>query len=330
MTDVTQRSEILFLYDVTDANPNGDPLDENKPRIDEETNRNIVTDVRLKRTVRDYLASKPGVEIFVLGERKENGDLKTKEERLAGFGGSAEDLLKRCVDLRLFGATIAIKKDPATSEERRLTFTGPVQFKLGRSLHRVDLTFIKGTTVMPSGEKRAQGTMTEEYRLPYSLIAFYGVVNENAARLNQQVPLREDIRLTEEDIDLLLEGLWHGTANLISRSKFGQRPRLLLRVRYHRGYQGYVGELDHRLRHELAGVERDEAVRDVSQLRLDLTGLLEALGSASDHIESVGVRWDPRLALAVKREPVSDLAEAVRVFLPRATVSTIRFQGETV
>ena len=52
---IKNRHEILFIYDVTDANPNGDPLDENKPRMDEETNTNIVTDVRLKRTIRDYL-----------------------------------------------------------------------------------------------------------------------------------------------------------------------------------------------------------------------------------------------------------------------------------
>jgi CRISPR-associated protein Csh2 len=52
---ISNRAELLFLYDVKDANPNGDPLDENKPRIDEETGVNIVTDVRLKRTIRDYL-----------------------------------------------------------------------------------------------------------------------------------------------------------------------------------------------------------------------------------------------------------------------------------
>jgi len=52
---IKNRSEILFIYDVKDANPNGDPIDENKPRIDEETGINYVTDVRLKRTVRDYL-----------------------------------------------------------------------------------------------------------------------------------------------------------------------------------------------------------------------------------------------------------------------------------
>ena len=55
MTTIEKRSEVLFCYDVTDANPNGDPLDENKPRIDEEAKVNIITDVRLKRTVRDYL-----------------------------------------------------------------------------------------------------------------------------------------------------------------------------------------------------------------------------------------------------------------------------------
>lgn len=57
---IEKRSELLFCYDVTDANPNGDPLDSNKPRIDEETNINFVTDVRLKRTIRDYLYSYKG------------------------------------------------------------------------------------------------------------------------------------------------------------------------------------------------------------------------------------------------------------------------------
>ena len=52
-----KRTEILFHYDVQNGNPNGDPTDENKPRIDEETGYNIVTDVRLKRTVRDYMFS---------------------------------------------------------------------------------------------------------------------------------------------------------------------------------------------------------------------------------------------------------------------------------
>ena len=54
MSIVGKRSELIFCYDIKDANPNGDPLDSNKPRIDEETGENLVTDVRLKRTVRDF------------------------------------------------------------------------------------------------------------------------------------------------------------------------------------------------------------------------------------------------------------------------------------
>ena len=62
--ELKNRSELVFLYDIRDANPNGDP-DENKPRIDEETGINIVTDVRLKRTIRDYLHKFKGKDVWL-------------------------------------------------------------------------------------------------------------------------------------------------------------------------------------------------------------------------------------------------------------------------
>jgi CRISPR/Cas system type I-B associated protein Csh2 (Cas7 group RAMP superfamily) len=62
---ITNRREIVFIYDIVNSNSNGDPVDENKPRIDEETGLNIVTDVRLKRTIRDYL-----YEFFTYGEKR--------------------------------------------------------------------------------------------------------------------------------------------------------------------------------------------------------------------------------------------------------------------
>lgn len=71
--------------------------------------------------------------------------------------------------MRLFGATTAVK-------DKMMILTGPVQFKYGKSLHRVNLMYVKGTTVMPSGEGREQGTFTEKYILPYSLIAFMGLL----------------------------------------------------------------------------------------------------------------------------------------------------------
>jgi CRISPR-associated protein Csh2 len=276
---VSNRAELLFLYDVKDANPNGDPLDENKPRIDEETGINIVTDVRLKRTIRDYLHDFKGYEIFIREVRKEDGKLKTKEDRLDDLKIETPDaLLKICVDMRLFGATTAIKN-------KTITFTGPVQFKIGKSMHRVVLKFIKGTTVMPSKEAKGQGTFTEGYILPYSLINFYGIVNENAAK---------ETKLTDDDVMLLLDAIWNGTKNLISRSKAGQMPRLLLKVNYKEDNY-HIGDLNNMV--SLISALRDEEIRDITQVKLDITGLVEILKLNGEKISSIDYKADDRLSV---------------------------------
>ncbi|MCL0078580.1 type I-B CRISPR-associated protein Cas7/Csh2 [Dehalococcoidia bacterium] len=305
---IKNRSEILFIYDVTDANPNGDPMDENKPRIDEETGHNIVTDVRLKRTVRDYLHDFKEEEIFVREEREERddtGNLKTKEAIYEHYG-SPDRVKEKCVDIRLFGGTFALKrkggekkgKTPEEeSAERAFALTGAVQFKFGRSLNKVgEPTFIRGTTVMPSGTEKRQGTFPEQYILPYSLIAFYGIVNENAAKTT---------RMTEADLQLLLEGLWDGTKNLITRSKMGQMPRFLLQVIY-KEQNYHIGELDRRIK--LLSDKRDEQIRDVSEIRLDLTDLARTLEENKDKIEKVCYAKDKRLTL-VKGEQMVEVQE---------------------
>lgn len=287
---VSNRSEIVFLYDVKDSNPNGDPLDENKPRIDEETMLNLVTDVRLKRTIRDYLHDFRNEEVFILGVKKEDGNLKTKEERMTDLKiDSAEDMVEKCVDIRLFGATAAVKK-------KTITFTGPVQFKIGRSLHKVQLKFIKGTTVSPSAQDKTQGTFTEMYVLPYSLIGFYGIINENAAK---------HTKLTNSDVDLLMDALWNGTKNLISRSKVGQMPRLLLKINYkEKNY--HIGDLNELL--ELKSEIRDEEIRDVDNYVLDATKLLDALHDNNDKIKDIDLMLDERITFKRKSEQI-DLAK---------------------
>lgn len=293
---VKNRSEILFLYDVKDANPNGDPVDENKPRIDEETGVNIVTDVRLKRTIRDYLHEYKKIDVFVREIRDEKDNLKTKEDRLKDFEDKPELVIEKCIDIRLFGATTAV-------ENKTMALTGPVQFKYGRSLHKVDITYIKGTTVMPSGAERRQGTFTEKYILPYSLIVFYGIVNENAAK-NQNIPL------TENDIFFMLEGIWNGTKNLISGSKFGQMPRLLLQVIYKEN-NFHIGELDKFI--TLKTEKEDEAIRDISDVKIDITELVKILNNNDDKIEKIRYKVDDRVSL-IKDDINIGLKDALRSF----------------
>lgn len=301
---IKNRAEILFLYDVKDNNPNGDPLDGNKPRIDEETNINIVTDVRLKRTVRDYLLNFLGKEIFVREIADEEGKIQDAKMRAKDFlkninvdgKGFNEQkqiikkaILESCIDVKLFGATIPLDlkvKDEKGKDKNvtgSITLTGPVQFRMGRSLHKVELKYIKGTGAFASKAGATQKTFREEYILPYSLIAFYGIINENAAK---------ETDLTEEDVQLLLEGLWNGTKNLISRSKAGHEPRLLLKINYKENNY-HIGDLDKLV--EITTEKRDEEIRDIAEIKIDSEKLLGKLKSVKENIDFIQYRIDDRV-----------------------------------
>ncbi len=275
MLDIKNRSELLFLYDISDANPNGDPADENRPRVDEETGYNIVTDVRLKRTIRDYLFENKGYngsddkDIFVreIIYDQKNQHIQDGKSRTKNFDNDKEKIINSCIDIRMFGGVLPIEKDS-------ITFTGPVQFQMGRSLHRVSINHIKGTGAFASKMGAKQKTFREEYILPYSLIAFHGIINENAAK---------HTNLTTEDVKLLLEGMWEGTKNLITRSKFGQMPRLLLKVDYKDNF--YIGEL-----HKLVSLDsekEDEHIRSTDDFILDVSKLNIALEKYKDKIVKV-------------------------------------------
>lgn len=289
---LSHRHEIIFLYDCVNSNPNGDPIDENKPRIDEESGRNLVTDVRLKRTIRDELdqtiGASAGNKIFIKEVRKNDGNLKTKKDRLSDIHiNSPEDMLRECIDIRLFGGTTAIEKNT-------ITFTGPVQFKMGYSLNKVDPQYIKGTTVMPSGEGKGQGTFREEYILPYSLIIFYGIANENAARTTL---------MTNADLNNLLKGIWNGTKNLISRSKVGQIPRLLLDISYQEPNY-HLGELD-----KYIGIESslsDSQIRDVADFTININPLIDHLKENQDKIAAIKYKLDERVNI---NRDLNDIAE---------------------
>jgi len=275
---VGNRSEILYVYDIRDGNPNGDPLDENKPRIDEETRVNLVTDVRLKRTIRDYLHDFKGEEIFVreICYDEKEGYIQDGKMRAKNFDENAEKILEECIDIRLFGGVIPLTKDS-------ITYTGPVQFKMGRSLHRVAMKHIKGTGAFASKEKSKQATFREEDILPYSLILFYGIINENAAK---------HTKLTDADVSLLLEGTWNGTKNLISRSKAGQNPRLLLKVNYSKENY-HIGDLDRMIK-VVRGIP-DENLRDIEDVKLDVTALIKKLKDKRDLIRDIELLVDDRV-----------------------------------
>ena len=101
-----KRREYLFLYSVKDANPNGDPLNANHPRFDPETGRIMVSDVRIKRTIRDQWL-REGLDVFVDGAPKtlntRINELKSKLKVNTG-----KEAFQKCIDTRLFGVTLPL------------------------------------------------------------------------------------------------------------------------------------------------------------------------------------------------------------------------------
>ncbi|WP_295438522.1 type I-B CRISPR-associated protein Cas7/Csh2 [uncultured Thiodictyon sp.] len=301
MTAITNRCEILFIYEAKDCNPNGDPLDENRPRTDPETGEATISDVRIKRTVRDwFLSLEPdaekrlaaGREVLIRDTLKADGYLSEGKDRAEQFlteaakgkKGEAKRqaleaaVLRGCIDARLFGATLPLGKN-----EPSLQLTGPVQFSaFNRSLHRVSPTLVQQTAAYAGSDKGNQKSFAERWLLPYALIAAYGVANETAAQTTG---------LSEVDLDLLLQGLWRGTAALNTHSKIGHDPLLLVAADYRPGYR--LGALPRRV--SLAGkTVEDTALRSTRDFRLEVGELLTAL---RDYPALTGLRvmQDPRL-----------------------------------
>ena len=157
---------------------------------------------------------------------------------------------------------------------------------------------------MPSGAEKKQGTFTERYIVPYSLIAFYGIVNETAAS-------QQSIPLSEQDILLMLEAIWNGTKNLISGSKFGQVPRLLLQVVYKQGLNFYIGELDKLI--SMSIDKADEALRDISEAKIEVGQLIKALKENQEKIETIRFKLDPRISITQDNKDIN-LVDALKDF----------------
>lgn len=284
---ISNRSEILFLYDIENANPNGDPLNENRPRYDAEDSTVIVSDVRLKRTIRDYwfeykgFNGENGKDIFVRETTYQDGDktyISDGKRRATAFGESKEKVLETCIDVRTFGGVLPLKNDS-------ITLTGPTQFQMGRSLNKVEIITEQGTGAFASGDKKGHATFRTEYKVPYAIIGFNGIINEKAAKYSL---------MSAEDKSLLLEGIWEGTKNLISRSKFGQAPLLLLHITYKEPF--YIGSLRQRL--SLHHPDKNEMnLRKVDDFELDITKVLEEIKAHKDKIQSVEIKADSRLKM---------------------------------
>lgn len=279
---IQHKSEILFLYDSKYSIPNGDPFT-GEQRYDEETKKILVSDVRMKRYVRDFLNDK-GENIYVVGDKTfaEGGEsgsaariksLQAKfKEELTGAEKSAKEkkakfsnamfVMKQCVDVRLFGGI-------ATGVGDAVNLTGAVQFALlNPSLNQTNLRMHQNTSVFTSSTDNSQGAIGTTTLVPYSIVQIHGWLNPKVA---------EKTGMTEEDLKLLFEGLWYGASgegSSHSRSKSGQNSLLLLEIIYADSHKKVYG-IDQLIKIKSKDDKIDEQLRSMDDFDFDFSKLIE-------------------------------------------------------
>lgn len=306
---ISNNSDFLFLYDAAQCNPNGDPDQENKPRMDYDTQTNLVTDTRLKRYIRDYL-SLSGKYVFVNMEDDkkvgmdtkmkavltqlfedtnsldlffvEDSVMKTKFEEVKKKRKDGEDLVK-----------FFVNKKPESIELNKYLLAQLVKEKF-TDIRMFGCAFaVDGFTKPYTGPIQINwgfslhkvqlmesssivtimnddnSTFGKDYRVHYSLLAFNGTINKFAA---------QSTGLTNADVETFRDAIWNSVPSLPTRSKLNQYPKLYVEVVYNDGfYNGYLGDLRNYLKVvPKEGLEEKE-IRRFDDLTLGFSALKTVL-----------------------------------------------------
>jgi CRISPR-associated protein Csd2 len=210
-TDITRRHDFVMLFDVADGNPNGDPDAGNLPRVDPETMQGLVTDVAIKRKVRDYVDLAHGSEqrfkIYVQHEayltdtRNRVFSERAPGQKNVSVNDGRTWMCDEFFDVRMFGAVMSMKE--ANAGQVR----GPLQLTFARSIDPIiplDLAIV-GPAQNQSQSKRSEddetdkfGTIGRKSIVPYGLYRAHGFFNPHFAK---------QTGVTAEDLDLFWQAL---------------------------------------------------------------------------------------------------------------------------
>lgn len=228
---IKNRYEFVMLFDVKDGNPNGDPDAGNLPRIDPETGNGLVTDVCLKRKVRNYVGlvkeETPPYEIYVKEKSVLTSQQKKAYEALSNDEKDGKTTIeqarvwmcKNFFDIRTFGAVMSLKEFNCGQVR------GPVQFGFARSVDRIFTGehSITRMAVATQAEADKQGgdnrTMGRKFTIPYGLYRVHGFVSASLAK---------QTGFTEEDLTIF----WNALINMFDHDRSAARgemaPRKLI------------------------------------------------------------------------------------------------------
>ena len=215
----------MYFFDVKDGNPNGDPDAGNLPRMDAETGQGLVTDVCLKRKIRNYVGlvkgELPPYEIYVkekavLNRQHERAyqaaSLKSESKKLPKDAQKAAEvtawMCQNFFDIRAFGAVMS-------TEVNCGQVRGPIQFAFGRSIDPIVIQEHAITRCAVTNEKdlEKERTMGRKFTVPYGLYRIHGFVNPHLAA---------QTGFDEGDLELL----WSALANMFEADRSAARGEM--------------------------------------------------------------------------------------------------------
>ena len=207
MNELKNRIDFVYIFDVQDGNPNGDPDAGNLPRVDAETGMGIVTDVCIKRKVRNYVQVAKGLangyDIFVkekavlnneIDKAHDDAKVKAAQNKIAA---ARQYMCEHYYDIRTFGAVMSTGKNAGQVR-------GPIQLTFARSVNPVATSEHSITRIAVATSKEAESqngenhTMGRKATIPYGLYVCHGFISANLA---------QQTGFTEDDLALFFDAL---------------------------------------------------------------------------------------------------------------------------
>lgn len=224
---IQNRYDFVLFFDVKDGNPNGDPDAGNQPRIDPETGHGLVTDVCLKRKVRNFVQLDKelaqGYDIFVkekailnnlIDEAHEQENVKTKEKG-EKTEAARQFMCGKYYDVRTFGAVMSTGKNAGQVR-------GPVQLTFARSVDQIvplEHSITRMAVATPAEAEKQDGdnrTMGRKFTVPYALYRCHGFIS---------APLAAQTGFSEQDLELF----WQALVNMFEHDRSAARGQMSAR-----------------------------------------------------------------------------------------------------
>lgn len=261
MSAITNRYEFVYFFDVSNGNPNGDPDAGNLPRLDPETNQGLVTDVALKRKIRNYVAlekeAEAGYAIYmqeksVLNNQHKQAyaalEIEHEPKKLPKDEAKARELTawmcNNFFDVRAFGAVM-------TTEINAGQVRGPIQLAFASSIDPVVPMEIAITRVAVTNERdlEKERTMGRKHIVPYGLYRVHGFISAKLA---------ERTGFSEADLELL----WRALINLFEHDRSAARGEMSARKLIVFKHESAMGNAPAHKLFDLVTVERVSGEED--------------------------------------------------------------------